>query len=318
LQLLKIIGLSFLVLLNPLVVFSDTSVVSRTPLPPLETNGDMIPITSKTLRSQQDTEEVLKLDISTKLRDNLDWAGSYRTLSPLALDQTASSSGSRRGGAWPVVMSLLVPGAGEIYMGYYKRGAALVASEILMWSGYVVYHDKGLDERDEYERFADTHWTIDHWRLNHPDAYPLDLSFADLDSIGQEKWQGGGSWPAYHPWVYKNQDKQGYYEVIGKYDWFISGWSDFDPTANPLEHHTDLRDKYRSMRKESNDHLKIADRFIYMSIAVRTFSLVETILLSQSSGSDNSSGAIRLGENLDLAIRAKSYNKTEFVLEYNF
>jgi hypothetical protein len=319
LQFVKTIGLSALLLLSPLAAESDSNVVSTAPPPPLESNDDLIPITSKSFRSSPNDKEVLKLDISTKLSTELDWAASIRSISyPMAAARSAGSSRSRRGGVWPIALSLLVPGAGEIYMGYYKRGAALVAGEILMWSGYFYYHGKGLDERKEYERFADTHWTIDNWRLNHPDAYPLDLTFAELDSIGQEKWKGGGSWPAYHPWIDKSADKQGYYEVIGKYDWFISGWSDFDPTADPLERHTDLRTQYRSMRKESNDNLKIADRFIYISIAARTFSLVQTIILSRNAGKDAVSGSISLGENIDLAIRAKGISTTEFVLEYNF
>jgi len=300
------------------MVLSDSSVDSRA-VPSQKTADDLIPITSRAPHSLQGGEEVLKLDISTKLSNEVGWAGSLRSASysPATAAMTGSSP-SRRGGAWPVVLSLLVPGAGEVYMGYYKRGAALIASEILMWSGYFYYHDKGLDEREDYENFADTHWTMEHWITNHPDAYPLELTFAELDSIGQEKWQGGGSWPAYHPWIDKGVDKQGYYEVIGKYDWFISGWEDFDPTTDPLEHDTDLRTQYRSMRKTSNDDLKVADRFVYMSIAVRTFSLVETIILSRSGGKDTVGGSIRLGENIDLALRARGISSSEFALEYNF
>jgi hypothetical protein len=315
LRLQKIIGLSALVVFIPYLVIADASIDSRKKQP-LDAGADLIPITLQTLRSSHDKEGVLKLDIENKILNENE---SIRSVSYRANEAVGmSSSHSRRGGMWPVALSLLVPGAGEIYMGYYKRGAALVASEILLWSGYFYYHGKGLDEREEYERFADAHWTIDHWRLNHPDAYPLDLTFAELDSIGREKWQGGGGWPAYHPWVYKSEDKQGYYEVIGKYDWFISGWEDFDPTADPLLQQTDLRTQYRAMRKESNDHLKVADRFIYMSIAVRIFSLIETIILSQSSDRDALNGSIRLGDNLDLAIRAKGISTTQFVLEYNF
>jgi hypothetical protein len=55
-----------------------------------------------------------------------------------------------------------------------------------------------------------------------------------------------------------------------------------------------------------------------VSIAVRTFSLIQTIFLSRVAGEDTGSGAIRLGENLDLAVRAKGINTTQFVLEYNF
>ncbi len=274
---------------------------------------DLFPPYSKFYRSP----DVLKLDASRK------FLGDARRLNPSASLRSAvsswggmDSSGRRRGRVWPIVLSVIVPGAGEIYMGYYKRGIALVAAEIVAWTGYFYYRDQGLDGRDAYENFAETHWDFDRWIQWHPDAYPLDLKFAELDSIGRDKWSSGGGWPAYHPWVDKGVDKQGYYEVIGKYDWFISGWEDFDPDTQP--HDTDLRTIYRGMRKESNDDLKTADRFIYLSLAARAFSLVESILLSRGSEEDASSSSVDFGQHFDITVRPRGFHSTEIALEYNF
>jgi hypothetical protein len=183
----------------------------------------------------------------------------------------------------PVLFSFLIPGTGEIYMGYYKRGAALVGVEILAWTGYAINHDKGLDSREAYERFADAHWDYDKWIFDHRavrDVPEDDRTFDRLYEIGETTWN---EWPGFHSWHSKEEEKQNYYENIGKYDWFISGWEDWqwDDVTNPDNppRDTPLRDEYRAMRKKSNDQLDDAQKFIYLSIAARVFSLVETVLL---------------------------------------
>ena len=63
----------------------------------------------------------------------------------------------------------------------------------------------------------------------------------------------------------KNQQ---YYEMIGKYNWFVMGWIDAqdsswygDPDVSNIEEPnrtTDKREEYLRMRKRSNDMLKLA------------------------------------------------------------
>jgi hypothetical protein len=95
---------------------------------------------------------------------------------------------------------------------------------------------------------------------------------------------GSGVWPGYSPWVSKTEDKQHYYENIGKYDWYISGWKDYVPGTTPDdlapgEELSLLREDYREMRRKSNDQLDTANRFIYLSIGARVISLVQTTIL---------------------------------------
>ena len=86
-------------------------------------------------------------------------------------------------------------------------------------------------------------------------------------------------WPGYVPYVSKEDDKQHYYENLGKYDWYISGWSDWDPLANPYLEDTALRDQYRAMRQESNESLDTANEFMWVSVVARAFSMVETTII---------------------------------------
>jgi len=193
-------------------------------------------------------------------------------------DEFAAGQAPGKQSWWPLLYSAIVPGTGELSMGYEKRGVVLMAVEVAAWAGYFYNHEEGLDKRADYESFADAHWDVQRWPDWHFDVYPTFTGWTpeQMDEQGQST-SGNGSWPGYSPWVSKEDDRQHYYENIGKYDWYISGWSDYDPDLAP--HNTELRDAYRAMRKESNDQLDTANQFIYLSLATRVFSLIETSVL---------------------------------------
>jgi hypothetical protein len=242
-----------------------------------------------------------------------------------ASDQESGSGGKRY---LPVLLSTLMPGVGEIYLGYRWRGAALVTLEVAAWAGYFYYRNEGLDSREAYESFADQYWNYQKWIGDHKDGgqgYTLE----ELEEAGRNK-AGSQDWPGYIPWVSKEEDKQHYYENIGKYDWFISGWQDYDPnftdpnTDSGFMEDTALRDEYRSMRKESNDQLDNSNKFVYLSIGVRVFSIVETLILVRSDGgssdagqsTDVSSGMSR--NHFKVNARPIGFDGAEVALEYNF
>jgi hypothetical protein len=216
----------------------------------------------------------------------------------------------------PVLYSLLVPGAGEISMGYYKRGIALVLVEIAAWSGYYVNHSDGMDERDGYEAFADQNWNQQKWIDDHPCSTlpPSGRTLEDIEDCGQAS-SGSGAWPGYIPWVSKEEDKQHYYENVGKYDWYISGWSDWDPLADPYKQDTALRDQYRAMRQESNDSLDDANAFIWLSVAARAFSLAETAIIVHNKRNSDPGDA---GSGMALKARPRGFDGGEIALEVRF
>jgi hypothetical protein len=243
-------------------------------------------------------------------------------VSPLA-DAGAGSgdpaSGRRK--YLPVLLSALVPGAGEVSMGYYKRGIALMAVEAGAWSGYLYKHNQGLDTRDEYEAFADAHWDQGRWIDNHYLVYPdVGWTLEELEQRGRDT-SGSGVWPGYSPWVSRESDKQHYYENIGKYDWYVSGWADYAPGTTPDDLApggvlSELREEYRDMRHESNTQLDAANRFIYLSIAARVFSLVETTMLVNRSPDERAGGA--QDNRWMLRARARGNDASEVALEYWF
>lgn len=285
------------------------SVITRGALP------DLLPSGLTTYASSRGARDAAPAaPVEATPAGGLAYAGGRSSYLARADGDDNASSGKR---CVPVLLSLVVPGAGEIYMGYYVRGAVLVAAEITAWTGYAYYHNKGLDSRAEYEKFADDHWDYGKWVDDHalwrdPDYTDVDpKDFAALDSIGRNYWDG---WPPYHTWHSKEEEKQNYYENIGKYDWFISGWEDWDAVTQPRE--SALRTTYRSMRKQSNDELDKATGFIYLSVAARVFSLVETLLLTRYEDSD--SGKEDSSSSFSIKTRATGLASGEVALVYRF
>jgi hypothetical protein len=118
---------------------------------------------------------------------------------------------------WPLLYSTLVPGLGELTMGYEKRGIALMVAEAVAWTGYYKNHTDGMSERTAYESYADAHWSENRWITNFPNLCPPSTTVEQIEDCGRAS-SGSGAWPGYIPYVPKSVDKQHYYENLGKYD----------------------------------------------------------------------------------------------------
>jgi hypothetical protein len=240
-----------------------------------------------------------------------------------AFDDSEAPQSPKKKSYLPVLYSFLIPGAGEMVLGYPYRGAALMAAEVVAWSGYYYYRDQGLQGREDYEAYADAHWSRDRFIQQHAATedminnagYTPPVTLEELDAYGRTTWAG---WPPYHTYHAKAEEKQNYYENLGKYDWFISGWDDWDLATKPTD--TANRTHYRGMRNESNDNLDTADPFIILSITARVFSLVETYFLIRSHNRAVESGAGATVDDRRFAFRARSTGPAsgELSLEFRF
>jgi hypothetical protein len=223
---------------------------------------------------------------------------------------------------WPVLYSALMPGLGELTMGYTFRGIALMAVEVAAWSGYFVKHTDGLDKRDEYEAFADAHWTEQKFIDDHlcPTLPPSGRTLEMVEECGQAASGSGGDWwLGYIPYVSKEEDKQHYYENLGKYDWFVSGWSDWDPNQpDPPQPNSALRDQYRAMRADSNGALDDANAFVWVSLAARVFSLAETAIIVHNRRENFDQASNRDENPVALRARPRGWGGGELALEVRF
>lgn len=155
------------------------------------------------------------------------------------------------------MLSLAVPGLGELYLGHKIRAASFFAADVALWSGYFVYHGKGSDKEKEYKQYAQNHYssnTFLNWWDTLPDSIKDGYSHRlPVDDNGNP--------------IFNHE----YYENIGKYDQFQVGWDDiglnFPPPPLGETYISSNRTFYLNLRKKSNDYFTTASTIAMVSIA---------------------------------------------------
>lgn len=237
--------------------------------------------------------------------------------------------GGGRSPAIPMLMSLLVPGAGEVYLGY-KRGFLQIALDAASWYGAIHYSDEGDKKADEYYAYADAHWSegkldaaYDSDYLDRPDAN-FQYSYMVGDGTDYFDVDGYTNLPL---WVSVEDDRREYYENLGKWDQFVFGWDDYtDPRDFMDTENIDIgnlddprtsanRETYRQMRKDSNDAYAKKDQFVYLSIAFRVFSVLqvaylEGLLFGGGGGGGDGGGGLQVGSHqVDFFVEPVGYSR---------
>ena len=151
-------------------------------------------------------------------------------------------------------LSLVLPGAGEFYSESYWKSALFVAAEAALWSLAYYFNKRGDRGTNDFNNFADSHWNVVRY---------IDYTLKNLVPSGTTYaiWKTGAPPPAgvRDPWDYVNWNElnrmeqavsgtsqgsfyshtlpvhgdQQYYEEIGKYEQFNSGWDDVNPNLPP-------------------------------------------------------------------------------------
>ena len=145
-----------------------------------------------------------------------------------------------------LLLSALIPGAGELYAGSKWKAAVFLAAEVYAWTTYSVYHKKGSEKEDEFEAFADAHWSEqEYWEAI---AREAGLDPSDIDALREYERN------TYSHSLHEQKDQQ-YYEMIGKYNQFNAGWDDTDTHRG---RDSKNREIYEDMRAEANKFFKRA------------------------------------------------------------
>lgn len=142
-------------------------------------------------------------------------------------------------------MSLLVPGAGEIYAKSYIRAGIFLAVDAALLSGYFYYDSKGDDKTDEFHKYANANFNEDWYYTGVykliPDSVLTAHTNWDFDYIrNRSNWDIDDSYDDVQGALTQNaglegfthnlpnQKTQQYYEMVGKYHQFACGWNDFN------------------------------------------------------------------------------------------
>ncbi len=205
-----------------------------------------------------------------------------------------------------MLMSLAVPGAGQLYAHRPVKTAGFLAAEvaaILLWRKY---NQSGLDEVVAYKQFADEHWDFRDWVLRAPlfgagweeitigieGSHSLNF-YVDADGDGWPEIMGETSEDGALLIQLINSDSDSalyirkndeYYENIGKYNQFFSGWDDSDPYSPKIEEtksgllaRSDNRDAYLRQRERSNELRSTASYAISALMFNHVLSAVDAI-----------------------------------------
>ena len=167
-----------------------------------------------------------------------------------------------------LLLSAMVPGAGELYVKSYIKAATFFLVEVGAWTFYGLYTKKGNEKEDEYEAYADELWNPEKWK-----------SWYDgLDPSTQESFTHAGHMVEL---LEEGRKTQQYYEMIGKYAEFVSGWEGArnDLTYQELMEYRNnevtIADDYMDMRAESNDLFSLARTGITVAMINHLLSAID-------------------------------------------
>jgi hypothetical protein len=164
------------------------------------------------------------------------------------------------------LLSALVPGAGQLYNGN-KRGYAFLGLEAMSWFARLSYLDAGDRKQDDYESFANRHWSYPRFR----DTAGQDgcLWTADADSLIR---------------AYQESDPKQYYEEIANADSYRCGWDDFSESYDPSDPNafSPRRVDYRKQREKANQLKDRANLAVAGLVLNRIVSAVDAFRVARS------------------------------------
>ena len=161
-----------------------------------------------------------------------------------------------------LLYSAILPGLGEFYAGARKRAVLFFGLEAAAWGLYFSWNGKGKDIEEDFRGVADEQWDVLRymdWR-----GSTISRNSSITHALPCSTFVVGGEGISQCPEV----EKQQYYELIGKYDQFVSGWEDVKDREGNLVQPTEIdsaenfvseqRFVYEDQRNDSNTFLKRA------------------------------------------------------------
>ena len=170
------------------------------------------------------------------------------------------------------LLSIVLPGAGELYSGDYLKAAVFAAVEVGAIAFAVSYNKKGDNQTNYFQNYADGHWSIKRyaeWTINNVayinssivvanySVFNSDgtVNHAELNRL--ERDLGSGYSHALPP-----HGEQQYYELIGKYPQYSHGWDDANQSETDFHLLSPNFLDYSLMRGKANDYYNIADKAV--------------------------------------------------------
>lgn len=207
-------------------------------------------------------------------------------------------------------LSLLVPGAGEIYTEHYWLAPLFLSLEGVLWYYAMDYNRRGDEETSAFEKYADDNWSVvlyAKWLNAYAKNFPggqntpqIPISTDEsLENWERVQWnvmnEVESAIPQFSHRLPPHGDQQ-YYELIGKYFQYSYGWVDKTPTGDGWSDYHLVSPRfssYATMRGNANDRYNTASLFVNLIIVNHVLSAVDAAFL-----------AVRWNKDVDLHSRA--------------
>jgi len=170
------------------------------------------------------------------------------------------------------VMSAVLPGSGELYVGEYLKAAIFLAVEATLITVAVVYNNEGDELTAEFEAFADEHWSVvdyseylmEHWQeIGLSEQCVIDINYeGNLPPWERVNWNDLNHCEREFSHKLHPYGEQQYYELIGKYPQYSSGWDEFDPAVDGFREVPQIMKDYSIMRGNANDAYNVASKAV--------------------------------------------------------
>ena len=195
------------------------------------------------------------------------------------------------------VLSAVVPGAGEFYTESYWRAGGFLIAEASLWIVYAAYSKKGDNQTALFQGYADAHWSVVRYaewieqyatQLN-PDATSITglvtgppslppwerVDWAALNAGEDLVAQASGNGFTHR---LPQRPQQQYYELIGKYPQYASGWDDagsITPADIAASNVSSRFLEYSKMRGKANDFYNVASTMASLLVANHVLSALD-------------------------------------------
>jgi hypothetical protein len=181
-------------------------------------------------------------------------------------------------------LSAIIPGAGQLYAKNYIKSAIFIAAEAGLWVVYAVFQGKGNDQTDTYQNYANGNWNMRKYA-----QWLKDQSFTGAAGINtnaddvtlRAQINACESASGFSHQLPPPGDQQ-YYEVIGKYQTYISGWSSADVgiiNKNNYEtYHLQQVSDYMDSRQKANDYYNKGTTTLMVVVLNHIVSAVDGVL----------------------------------------
>jgi len=199
-------------------------------------------------------------------------------------------------------LSAILPGAGQFYNEDWWIAGIFVAVEAALITTAVVYDNKGDEQTEYFENFADENWSVVKYAkwLNEKGAtITIDETTPGLNDWERVDWtELNEAEKSNLPGVISSHPlaphgEQQYYELIGKYHQYIPGWPGGNDQVSPPQIMLD----YSQMRGQANDYYNASSTAIIGVYINHILSAAEAVW-----------GATRFNNNLAINFRVEPFN----------